>query len=94
MGSSRCALSSGPKGRAGHFISIGLCAGLASCADDSSYPSVAKIADVGTVLTPEERQKVLDNLQKQNRARVGLAEASAPQAEGGVGGRGLAVRRL
>jgi hypothetical protein len=50
------------------FIAIGICAGLAACADDGNYPSLAKIVDVGTVLTPQERQKAMEDLQKQNQA--------------------------
>jgi hypothetical protein len=50
------------------FIAIGLCAGLSACADDANYPSLAKIADVGAVMTPEERQKAMEDLQKQSKA--------------------------
>ncbi len=49
------------------LIAAGLCAGLASCADDGAYPSLAKIEDVGTVLTPEERQKAVEDLRARTR---------------------------
>jgi hypothetical protein len=52
------------------LAALGLCLVLAACADDGSYPNLAKISDVGTVLTPEERQKAVEDLQKQNRTRT------------------------
>jgi len=54
---------------------IGFCLGLAACAEDASYPSVANISDLGTVLTKEERQKTVEELQKQqNHAASGRKE--------------------
>jgi hypothetical protein len=47
------------------LIAIGLCAGLTACAEDPKYPSLTKIDDVGTVLTPEERQKTVEDLKAQ-----------------------------
>ncbi len=41
-----------------------LCASLAGCAENPNYPSVATISDLGNVLTPEERQKAVQDLQK------------------------------
>jgi hypothetical protein len=46
------------------LAALGLCFQLAACAQDQNYPSVAKISDVDNVLTPEERQKTLQDLQK------------------------------
>jgi uncharacterized membrane protein YgcG len=43
---------------------IALCAGLTGCAEDPNYPSLSKITDLGSVLTPEERQKAVQDLQK------------------------------
>ncbi len=45
-----------------------MCAGLAACADDPRYPSLSKISDLGTILTPEERQKAVQDLQRQDQA--------------------------
>jgi hypothetical protein len=59
------------------FMAIGLCAGLAACAEDLNYPSLGKIDDVGTVLTPEQRQKAVDDLQKQDQARSAGAVKTA-----------------
>ena len=45
-----------------------LCIGLVGCAEDPKYPSLAKISDLGSILTPEERQKAVQDLQKQDQA--------------------------
>lgn len=47
-----------------------MCAGLTACAEDPRYPSLSKISDLGTILTPEERQKAVEDLQKQEQARA------------------------
>jgi hypothetical protein len=53
-------------GRVGaSLLVVGFCLSLAACAEDLSYPSVAGISDVGRVLTPEERQKTVEELQRQ-----------------------------
>ncbi len=59
------------------LFAIALCAGLAACAEDGNYPSVAKIADIGQVLTPEERQKAVEDLQKQDQAHTSGATKTA-----------------
>jgi len=42
-----------------------------------SYPSVAGISDIGTVLSREERQKTVEDLQKQqNHAASGRTEVA------------------
>ncbi len=50
------------------LVAVALCAGLTACADDPKYPSLSKISDLGTILTPEERQKAVQDLQKQDQA--------------------------
>ena len=45
-------------------IAIVLCAGLAACADDRNYPSLSKITDLGSILTPQEQRKAVEELQK------------------------------
>ena len=50
------------------LIVAAICAGLSSCADDPKYPSLSKISDLENILTPEERQKAVEDLQKQDRA--------------------------
>ena len=44
-----------------------ICAGLTACAEDPKYPSLSKISELGTILTPEERQKAVQDLQKQDQ---------------------------
>jgi hypothetical protein len=63
------------------LVALGLCLGLAACVDDGNYPDIAKISDVGTVLTPEERQKAVEDLQKQNRHRTRTSDASKNTAQ-------------
>jgi uncharacterized membrane protein YgcG len=54
-----------------------MCAGLTACAEDPRYPSLSKISDLGTILTPEERQKAVEDLQKQEQAHAdGVKTAS------------------
>jgi hypothetical protein len=54
-----------------------MCAGLTACAEDPRYPSLSKISDLGTILTPEERQKAVEDLQKQEQAHTdGVKTAS------------------
>lgn len=59
------------------LFAIALCAGLCACAEDMNYPSIAKIADIGRVLTPEERQKAVEDLQKQDQAHANGAVKTA-----------------
>ena len=54
-----------------------MCAGLTACADDPRYPSLAKISDLGSILTPEERQKAVEDLQKQDQAHSADAVKTA-----------------
>jgi hypothetical protein len=50
------------------IIAAAMWTGLTACADDPKYPSLAKISDLGSILTPEERQKAVEDLQKQDQA--------------------------
>ena len=51
------------------------CAALSGCADDpnSTYPSLSKITGLGDILTPEERQKAVQDLEKQQQGHVQAA---------------------
>ena len=40
---------------------------LSGCAEDPKYPSLTKISDLENILSPEERQKTLQDLQKQEQ---------------------------
>ncbi len=61
------------------LAAVAICAALAACAEDPKYPSLAKITDLGSILTPEERQKAVQDLQKQEQAHSagGVQTASA-----------------
>ncbi len=49
------------------LMAVAICAGLTACAEDPKYPSLSKISDLGGILTPEERQKAVQDLQKQDQ---------------------------
>lgn len=53
---------------AANFMAITLCAGLVACAEDRNYPSLSKISDLGSILTPQDRQKAVEELQKQDQS--------------------------
>ena len=59
------------------IVAATMCAGLTACADDPKYPSLSKISDLGSILTPEERQKAVEDLQKQDQAHGGDAVKTA-----------------
>jgi hypothetical protein len=45
---------------------------LGACAQDSSWPDVGKITDLSGGMTPEERQKAVQDMQqKRDRPRAG-----------------------
>ncbi|MGO9546550.1 MAG: hypothetical protein ACLPPF_17360 [Rhodomicrobium sp.] len=56
---------------------LALCAGLQACASDPSWPSISKVTDVGNVMTAEERQKAVQDLQKSDSSHDGDAAAAA-----------------
>ena len=60
-------------------IAIALCAGLTACAEDRNYPSLSKISDLGSILTPQERQKAVEELQKQDQTHYNDPSRSADQ---------------
>ena len=61
------------------IVAAALCASLSACAEDPNYPSLAKISGLGTILTPAERQKAVQELQKQDHARSADAVKTASQ---------------
>ena len=60
-------------------LAITLCIGLAACAEDRNYPSLSKISDLGSILTPLERQKAVEELQKQDQAHSNSSLKSSDQ---------------
>ena len=59
------------------LMAVAICAGLSACAEDPKYPTLAKVTDLGTILTPEERQKAVEDLQKQDQVRSADAVKTA-----------------
>ena len=60
-------------------LAITLCIGLAACAEDRNYPSLSKISELGGILTPLERQKAVEELQKQDQAHSNSSLKSSDQ---------------
>lgn len=58
-------------------MAVAVCVGLSACAEDPKYPSLAKISDLGSILTPEERQKAVEDLRKQDQAHSADAVKTA-----------------
>lgn len=55
------------------IIATGIvCITLAACADGpaSNYPSLSQITDIGKILTPEERDKALADMQKAEKTQA------------------------
>ena len=53
---------------AGAVLLLALCGGLSACAEDRNYPSLSKVSDLGSILTPQEQQKFVSELQKDGQA--------------------------
>ena len=62
-------------------FALALCAGLGGCASGQEWPSVAKISDVGNVMTPEQRQKALEDMQKSDHGQSNSSGSQAKQAQ-------------
>jgi hypothetical protein len=73
------------RGRFGHAIRlvgvIVFCGGLLACAEDRNFPSLSKITDFGSVLSPEQRDKTIQDLQKQSQTNAGVASKTAEQPD-------------
>ena len=65
--------------RVARFLAVTLCVGLPACAENRNYPSLSTITDLGSVLTPQERQKAVEELQKQDQAHSYLARPADEQ---------------
>jgi hypothetical protein len=64
--------------RAGAGILFALLAGLNGCASDPSWPTLGKISDLNNILTTEERQKAVQDLQKNDPNHDKDAGKTAP----------------
>jgi hypothetical protein len=65
---------------AGIGILFALSAALQACSTDPSWPTLGKMSDLTNVLTAEERQKAVQDLQKNdpNREKDAAAAKAAP----------------
>ncbi len=62
-------------------IALPLCAGLPACTSDPSWPTLGKVSDLGNVMTPEERQKAVQELQKADQGNNNTTGAPAKQGQ-------------
>ncbi len=60
-------------------IALSLSAGLPACSSDPAWPTLGKVTDIGNVMTPEERQKALQDLQKADPGQNNSAPAKQGQ---------------
>ena len=49
------------------LAALALCVGVSACAEDRNYPCLSKVSDLGSILTPQERQKFVNELQKESQ---------------------------
>ncbi len=45
-------------------VAFAFCAGLQACSSDPSWPTLSKVTDLTNTMTAEERQKAVQDLQK------------------------------
>jgi hypothetical protein len=63
-------------------FALALSGGLGGCASTQEWPSLSKISDLDNVMTPEERQKALQEMQKSDQGQSGNTSGShAKQAQ-------------
>jgi hypothetical protein len=64
----------------GAGILFALCAGMQACSSDPSWPALGKISDLSNILTAEQRQKAVQDLQKNdpNHDKDAAAQKLAP----------------
>ena len=58
------------------ILALAICAGLGACASDPGWPTMGKISDMSNVMTPEQRQKALQDLQKSDTSPSSTATGS------------------
>lgn len=62
-------------------IALAICAGLQGCSSDPGWPTLGKISDLGNVMTPEERQKAIQDLQKNGQNQNNFVAAAAAKQD-------------
>jgi hypothetical protein len=65
---------------AGAGIWFALCAGLQACTSSPDWPTLGKISDLTNVMTAEQRQKAVEDLQKNdsNKDKDAAAAKTGP----------------
>jgi hypothetical protein len=63
---------------AGAGILFALCAGLQACSTSTDWPTLGKISDLTKIMTAEERQKAVHDLQKNDPNHDKDAAAAKP----------------
>jgi hypothetical protein len=82
----RCAFQYRGKGRIAHSVLHGggaailfaLCAGLQACSTGPDWPTLGKISDLTNIMTAEQRQKAVQDLQKNDKDAGAGKTAPAP----------------
>jgi hypothetical protein len=64
----------------GAGLLFAICAGLQACSSDPSWPALGKISDLSNIMTAEQRQKAVQDLQKNdpNHDKDAAAQKTAP----------------
>ena len=62
-------------------MALSLSGGLPACTSDPAWPTLGKVTDIGNVMTPEERQKALQDLQKDDQGQ-NTSGSAAPAKQG------------
>ncbi len=63
-------------------VAIALSGGLQACSSDAGWPSLNKVSDLRNILSPEERQKAVQELQKEDQSHSsGTAKAPAKSSQ-------------
>ncbi len=57
-------------------LALALCAGLGACASSPDWPILGKVIDLDNAMTPEQRQKALEELQKADQSQNSNASGS------------------
>lgn len=66
-------------GFAAAALALALCAGVGGCSSDPAWPVLGKVSDLTGTMTPEERQKAVEELQKNNQNQNGAPPVSQPK---------------
>jgi len=63
---------------AGAAVLFAACAGLQACSSDPSWPTLSKVTDLTNIMSAEERQKAVQDLQKNDTSHDKDAATAKP----------------